>query len=82
MKFKTLWTSELKNGIYGGLIPTEDPFDETKFYLSDGFGSSYPSMKLRQFSFENGEELNSCSIKNSVRCLYFNPDKKKNIRCF
>jgi hypothetical protein len=76
MKFKTLWTSELKNGIYGGLIPTEDPFDETKFYFSDGFGSSYSLMKLRQFSFENGEELNSCSIKNSVRCLYFNPDKK------
>ncbi|WP_121965551.1 hypothetical protein [Myroides sp. N17-2] len=75
MKPIEIWTSELKNGIYGGLKPIIDPFDNTKFYISDGWGSSYPSMKLRQLSLENGKELNTISIKNSVRCLYFNPDK-------
>ena len=76
MKPKKNWTTELKNGIYGGLTPINDPFDKTKFYISDGWGSAYPSMKLRQFSLENGKELNAVSIKNTVRCLYFNPDKK------
>jgi len=76
MKPKAIWSTELKNGILGGLTPVSDPFDNTKFYISDGWGSAYPSMKLRQLSFENGKELNAVSIKNSVRCLYFNPDKK------
>lgn len=71
-----IWTTELKNGILGGLTPTEDPFDETKFYISDGWGSAYPSMKLRQLSFEDGKEIHAVSIKNSVRCIYFNPDEK------
>ena len=76
MKPKEIWTTELKNGIFGGLTPISDPFDKTKFYISDGAGSAYPSMKLRQLSFENGKEQNAVSIKNTVRCLYFNPDKK------
>lgn len=76
MEFEEIWTTELKNGIVGGLTPTQDPFDKTKFYLSDGWGSSYPSIKLRQFSFDDGKELNSSPIKNSVRCLYFNSDQK------
>lgn len=75
MKPTEIWTTELKNGIFGGLTPIIDPFDNTKFYISDGWGSSYPSMKLRQLSFEDGKELKTVSIKNSVRCLYFNPDK-------
>lgn len=76
MNPKKIWTTELKNGISGGIMPIKDPFDKTKFYISDGVGSSYPSMKLRQLSLENGKELNAVSIKNSVRCLYFNPDGK------
>lgn len=76
IKPKEIWTTELKNGIFGGLTPTIDPFDDTKFYISDGWGSSYPSMKLRQLSFEGGKELNTVSIKNSVRSMYFNPDEK------
>ncbi|SOD18919.1 hypothetical protein [Pedobacter xixiisoli] len=76
MKPKETWATELKNGIFGGLTPMIDPFDKTKFYISDGWGSSYPSMKLRQLSFEDGKELKTASIKNSVRCLYFNPDKR------
>lgn len=74
MKPKEIWTTALTNGILGGLTPINDPFDKTKFYISDGFGSAYPSMKIRQLSFEDGKELNTVSIKNSVRCLYFNPD--------
>ncbi|RYJ36744.1 hypothetical protein NU08_4263 [Flavobacterium anhuiense] len=76
MNFEKIWTTELKNGIFGGLTPTLDPFDETTFYISDGWGSSYPSMKLRQLCFKDGKELNSSPIKNSTRCLHFNPDKK------
>lgn len=75
MKPAKIWTAELKNGIFGGLTPTIDPFDNTKFYISDGWGSSYPSMKLRQLSFEDGKELKTVAVKNTVRCLYFNPDK-------
>ncbi len=74
MKIKELWTIELKNGVYGGLKPVIDPFDKNRFYLSDGWGSAFPSIKLRQLSFSDGKELNSVSIKNSVRCLYFNSD--------
>jgi len=75
MKPTEIWITELKNGIFGSLTPIIDPFDNTKFYISDGWGSSYPSMKLRQLSFDNGKELKAVSIKNSVRCLYFNSDK-------
>ncbi len=73
---KARWTVALKNGMLGGLMPQIDPFDKTVFYISDGWGASYPSMKLRQLSFSTGEELKSASIKNSVRCLYFKPDEK------
>ena len=76
MNPKKLWTIELKNEIFGGLVPTLDPFDNTKFYLSDGWGSAYPSIKLRQFSLQDGKELNAVSVKNLVRCLYFNVDQK------
>lgn len=74
MKIKEAWTIELKNGAYGGLKPIIDPFDKNRFYLSDGWGSAFPSIKLRQLSFSDGKELNSVSIKNIVRCLYFNSD--------
>jgi hypothetical protein len=76
MKPTKIWTTELTNGIFGGLTPIIDPFDKSKFYISDGLGASYPSMKLRLLSFENGSELNAVSIKNSVRCIYFNSDKE------
>ena len=63
MKIKEAWTIELKNGAYGGLKPIIDPFDKNRFYLSDGWGSAFPSIKLRQLSFSDGKELNSVSIK-------------------
>ena len=68
MKIKEAWTIELKNGVYGGLKPIIDPFDKNRFYLSDGWGSAFPSIKLRQLFFSDGKELNSVSIKNIVRC--------------
>ena len=74
MKIKEAWAIELKNGVYGGLEPIIDPFDKNIVYLSDGWGSAFPSIKLRQLSFSDGKELNSVSIKNIVRCLYFNSD--------
>lgn len=63
MKIKEAWTIELKNGVYGGLKPIIDPFDKNRFYLSDGWGSAFPSIKLRQLFFSDGKELNSVSIK-------------------
>ena len=53
MKIKEAWTVELKNGVYGGLKPIIDPFDKNRFYLSDGWGSAFPSIKLRQLSFSD-----------------------------
>jgi hypothetical protein len=75
MKLIELWTSELKNGIFGSITPTIDPFDNTKLYISDGWGSSFPSMRLRQLSLVDGKEMKSVSIKNAVRCIYFHPDE-------
>ncbi|EHQ42913.1 YncE family protein [Myroides odoratus] len=74
MKPIQTWTVGLKNNLFGGLMPILDPFDSTKFYISDGWGSSFTSMKLRQLSLEDGKEVKSIAIKNTVRCLYFHPD--------
>ena len=71
MKIVKLWSSNLKNGIYGGLFPVIDPFDNDCFYVADGWGSSYPSMKLRKFALSSGKEIQSVYIRNNVRCLNF-----------
>lgn len=71
MKLSKIWTSNLKNRIFGGLFPAIDPFDNDSFYIGDGWGSSYSSMKLRKYSFSTGHEIQSVNIKNNVRCLRF-----------
>ncbi|ANF52625.1 hypothetical protein A0O34_19850 [Chryseobacterium glaciei] len=76
MNIKEHWRITLKNAIFGGIKPQVDPVDDTHFYISDGWGSSFPSMKLRKLVLEAGDEVNSISIKNSVRCLYWNENKK------
>lgn len=70
------WRILLKNSIFGGVAPKIDPFDDTHFYISDGWGSSFPSMKLRKLALETGKEINTVSIKNSVRCLYGHENQK------
>jgi hypothetical protein len=69
------WTKDLQNPIFRGLYPTIDPFDSSHFYLSDGWGAFYASMKLRKISLETGDETASLKIGNSARCLYFSNDK-------
>lgn len=73
---KEHWRITLKNPIFGSVKPEVDPFDDDHFYISDGWGSSFPSMKLRKIVLETGDEVNVVSIKNSVRCLYWSENKK------
>lgn len=70
------WTVELKNSIEGnGIPPTIDPFDNSVFYVADGWGSTYSSMRIRKLSCENGKELTSSLIKNMTRCIYINENQ-------
>ena len=66
------WEAPLENPIYGGLYPVRDPFEQSCFYIGDGWGSSYPSMKLRKLSLDNGMEKAAFPVKNAVRCIYIN----------
>jgi hypothetical protein len=66
------WVVTLKNGILKELGPEKDPFDDTVFYIGDGWGSTYPSMKFRKLYIANGGEMANFPIKNSSRCCYTN----------
>ena len=75
LKTNILWKTELKNGIYGGLTPPlADPFNPDHFYITDGWGSKYASMRLHKLSFSTGKEVANVLIRNSVRCMYFSTD--------
>lgn len=70
------WTVELKNSIQGnGIPPTQDPFDASVFYIADGWGSTYASMRIRKLSCETGEEQASTLIKNMTRCIHINENQ-------
>jgi hypothetical protein len=67
------WTITLKNSISGnGIVPTIDPFNDSVFYIADGWGSAYNSMKFRKLLVETGEELAAAPIKNMTRCIHIN----------
>lgn len=70
------WETTLKNPIMNGLSPVIDPFEKDKFLISDGWGSTYASMKLRKLSLANGDEVCSSFIKNTTRCIHFDADAK------
>lgn len=55
--------------------PTADPFDPSVFYVSDGWGSYYGSMRLRRLSAETGEELASVLTRDSTRCVHIEEDR-------
>jgi hypothetical protein len=74
MLVEKFWSVSLQNGIIGGLEPSKDPFDNTVFYIGDGWGSTYPSMKFRKLSIETGRESANYAVKNTVRCCYINSD--------
>ena len=77
LRTEILWRKRLKNGIFGGIAPTQDPFDADVFYVADGWGSSYASMRLRRMSFATGEETASALLRNAVRCMHFVADKRR-----
>jgi len=75
LKTDILWKTELKNGIFGSLTPPlADPFNPDHFYVADGWGSMYASMRLHKLSFSTGKEVANVLIRNSVRCMYFSTD--------
>lgn len=69
------WVKQLKNNILGIMPPTEDPFDPTVFYVSDGWQSPYSGMRLRQLSMETGEELANVLTRDATRCIHFEGDQ-------
>lgn len=74
LRTEILWRKRLENGMFGGIAPTQDPFDADVFYIADGWGSSYASMHLRRMSFATGEETASALLRNAVRCMHFSAD--------
>ncbi len=71
------WIIDLKNPIYRGFYPKIDPFDRKHFYIGDGWGSTFPSMKLRKLNIETGLEINSVRIRNSIRAIHFEANSEK-----
>lgn len=71
------WTIQMKNNISGGGVmpPVLDPFDPSVFYVSDGWGSYYSSMRLRRLSVETGKELASVLTRDSTRCVHVEQDR-------
>ena len=74
LRTEILWRKRLENGIFDAIAPTQDPFDADVFYVADGWGSSYASMRLRRMSFATGEETASALLRNAVRCMHFSAD--------
>lgn len=77
MELYKKWSVHMKNNISGGGVmpPVLDPFDPAVFYVSDGWGSSYSSMRLRRLSVETGEELASVLTRDSTRCIHIERDR-------
>jgi len=58
MQTEIIWKTTLKNGIFGSLTPPlADPFNPDHFYVADGWGSMYASMRLHKLSFSTGKEV-------------------------
>ncbi|MCI8303109.1 MAG: hypothetical protein HFF52_00605 [Lawsonibacter sp.] len=77
MELYKKWSIHMKNNIGGGGVmpPVLDPFDPTVFYVSDGWGSYYSSMRLRKLSAETGEELASVLTRDCTRCVHIEEDR-------
>lgn len=72
MSVNQKWIIQMKNSISGSImLPTIDPFDTSAFYVSDGFFSTYSSMRFRKLSIETGEELANVLTRDGTRCIYF-----------
>lgn len=73
MSVNQIWTVQMKNSIQSGgfaMLPQIDPFDKSVFYVSDGWPSTYSSMRFRKLSIETGEELANVLTRDGTRCIY------------
>lgn len=72
MELRKKWSVRTKNNISGGGVmpPAADPFDPSVFYVSDGWGSYYGSIRLRRLSAGTGEELASVLTRDCARCIH------------
>jgi len=78
MKLIKRWETELPNPFGVGVIePGIDPITKSALYIADGAGSSFASMKFRKLSLENGKEIASVKINNTVRCWHLNSKTKE-----
>lgn len=77
MELRKRWSARMKNHISGGgvMAPVADPFDPSVFYVSDGWGSYYASIRLRKLSVETGEELENVLTRDCVRCVHVEEDR-------
>lgn len=77
MELRKKWSVTMKNNISGGGVmpPAADPFDPSVFYVSDGWGSYYSSMRLRKLSVETGEELGNVLTRDCTRCIHIGNDR-------
>ena len=77
MELRKRWSARMKNHISGGgvMAPVADPFDPSVFYVSDGWGSYYASIRLRKLSVETGEELKNVLTRDCVRCIHVEEDR-------
>ena len=74
MRVNQKWSIQPKNNIAGMgdvILPTIDAIGKSVFYVSDGHGSYYSSMRLRKLPIETGEELASVLTRDAARCIYF-----------
>ena len=70
MELRKQWTIAMKQNIGGGGImpPVLDPFDPSVFYVSDGWGSYYASIRLRKLSVETACGVSILRRTGSSRC--------------
>lgn len=63
---------ELKS-VHDGIRPFYDYVNNDGYFVSDGHGCKYPSMRFRKISL-GGEEIAVYPIYNVVRCFYYDPN--------
>lgn len=68
MQLIPVWSVKLSNPFINSLSPILA--SNSSFYISDGWGSTFPSMRLRQINLLTGEEIQNILIRNSIRCVY------------
>lgn len=72
-KVDRLWTAETGTCLYGGMRPVFDPITNS-ILVSDGWGTTYTSIRVRRVDLATGKEAASVRLGNSGRCACFLDD--------